>query len=628
MVTEDIAIIVGGEELPTDEKVRFLTVELLAKEERDRIKLLQEKVEKLVEMGAVSPEVASRLDLVFASLEKIAERIDSIKRPYDLDLVTEDLRNRLSGIVQGLDDVSSSVTRKLDSSLQRFDSRASAIMDSVSSMAYMKNDVQSAILDLESHSQNMDSRLGSLSENMKNFISAFDKKLDDLGRISASLDVLKEEVEMSVGDAAAKLQSQSNQLSSAVSEISAAKAEFVPLQNSIKEANIKLSILIDSVEQKVFELSAVFDNVEKIEKGIESQTDSMKNIVSFLREFIEHAEEKSIRLDNTLVDFAAFTDRMNEEMKKALELIDERSGMLEIAARELSGLRSQMDAKFEDLESIKAELSEAVYSLNRNAPLMEKAAADMLDVRSLVSGSADRLEASAGELEKMAQQSGDFLAAQRSAASELKSAAAAAEKAMKSLKEIQEDLKETSKSVDRKTDDILNVLMRKVSELSKVNETIEKNSSSMISAAATLERMVDKISAMPQVKAIRPSARKKARPRKKAKPKARSRVVGAGVARRTKPRPRKARRTKRIAVRRRRARKPARNIRAENEALDLLILNTLKNVSMNMTMLEEATNTREIRLRKRLSILVARGVVGREKRGRAVFYTSRVETVA
>jgi len=63
----------------------------------------------------------------------------------------------------------------------------------------------------------------------------------------------------------------------------------------------------------------------------------------------------------------------------------------------------------------------------------------------------------------------------------------------------------------------------------------------------------------------------------------------------------------------------------EDEALDMLIIDTIKNVSMNIASLENATKVGESRLRKRLNVLIARGVVAAEKRGRSIYYLSRVE---
>ena len=76
----------------------------------------------------------------------------------------------------------------------------------------------------------------------------------------------------------------------------------------------------------------------------------------------------------------------------------------------------------------------------------------------------------------------------------------------------------------------------------------------------------------------------------------------------------------------RKARRPAKRRRQiEDEALDILIINTLKNVSMNMGSLKRSTEVGEKRLRTRLEVLMTRGVVAREKRGRSIFYVSRVD---
>ncbi len=77
------------------------------------------------------------------------------------------------------------------------------------------------------------------------------------------------------------------------------------------------------------------------------------------------------------------------------------------------------------------------------------------------------------------------------------------------------------------------------------------------------------------------------------------------------------------AKRKRKSRQKRKQI--EDEALDLLIVNALSNVSMNIASLEQATDVSENRLRKRLNVLITRGVVVKERRGRAIFYTARTE---
>lgn len=593
MVTEDVAILLNGEELPTNEKIRYLTVEILSQEERDRIKDLQEKIEKLLESGAIQPEVASRLDLVFASLEKIAERVDEMKRPYDLDIVIDDVKHKLSEMTAELDRVSSGVSKKLDSSLQRYDAKTDAITDTVSSIAYIKNDMQAALSGMESYGKIMESRLTALTDSLRNFLAGFERKIEDLGRVSGSLEVMKEEVEMGIGDAANRLQSQIDTFSSDVSGLGEAKNDFVALQDSAKETNIKLAILIDSVEQKVFELTELFSNVE--------------NIASFMKEFIEHAEERSIKLDNMLSDFDAFRDRLNEEVKKILDLVDERTATVGVAAMELSSLRSQLDAKFEDLDAIKDEMSEAAYSINKNAPLMEKAAADILDIHSLVSTSAERLERSADDLRSMAQQSEDFISTQKFISAELKTATDTAERTMNTMRSLESQLEETSRAVDRKTDDILNVLFRKVNELENINTSIEKNSAEIHSAAAKLENIVDKLATSPQIKSLA-----RARTRKKRAGRKRRRRV---------KRPRKAN----VALVKKRPAKALKKL--EDDALDLLIFNSLKNIRMTIDSLAGATNVNEARLRKRLKTLITEDKIKKERQGRYVFYSSNVEVV-
>ena len=75
-----------------------------------------------------------------------------------------------------------------------------------------------------------------------------------------------------------------------------------------------------------------------------------------------------------------------------------------------------------------------------------------------------------------------------------------------------------------------------------------------------------------------------------------------------------------------RARSPLRRRRRmQDEALDILIVNSLKNVSMNMRSLKTSTGVGEKRLKNRLDVLMTRGVVARERRGRSIFYVSRVD---
>src|SRR3989344_2213270 len=95
-----------------------------------------------------------------------------------------------------------------------------------------------------------------------------------------------------------------------------------------------------------------------------------------------------------------------------------------------------------------------------------------------------------------------------------------------------------------------------------------------------------------------------------------------------KPRARKVKKTSlriRPSARPKKAKQTRATRQIEDEALDILIVNTLKNVSMTIDSLSRATNVSETRLRKRLTVLITRGVIAREKRGRSTFFASRVE---
>jgi len=107
MALERIPIEFEGEELPTDERIKYLAVEILTKEERDRIAALQEKIDRLLVSGVLSPQLAQRLDALFSSMERVAEKMSSVKTPYDIEQAIEDLGTKvqtaMAGIVRGDD---------------------------------------------------------------------------------------------------------------------------------------------------------------------------------------------------------------------------------------------------------------------------------------------------------------------------------------------------------------------------------------------------------------------------------------------------------------------------------------------------------------------------------------------
>jgi methyl-accepting chemotaxis protein/hemerythrin len=620
MAIENVPVYIDGEEFPSNEKIRYLTVEILSKEERERIAALQERIDKLLVSGILTPEVANKMDLVLESLEKMSERIDSIRRPYDLDIIFEDVTGKVQRLVDRLEHASADVSKRLEDSLDDFDLKSDEIMASVSSVKNIRNDLNAVITGLETGSRNSQKQFAAIGEKFESALADFEDRLDVLEKSSSLLEILKEETEISIGKASEKMQSNIQSISSAAENLNSTSKEIFSLRNEIKESNIKLSILVDSTEQKISEFSDLLDNVSKIENSIESQTASLKNIADFIREFVENAEERSGRLDSAVLDLAAFRDRLNDEMKSMLSTIEEKAGIFDAAGKDLAGLKSQLDVQIDDITGLKNNLEESANNMNRDLAAVSRVAEGIEDSRMLLSKGTEELVSAASELRMISGQAAEASAVQKTLFSEMKYAGELIKETAKSMKSFQEGVESVAKSFDRKTDDALNVMLKKTNEISRLEESVKKSSDRLSAQINSLEKIANKLAVMAKLPA------KRARPKKR---KARRVVKRTRSVAQRKPR-RAARRKPRHVVRRTLRASPRRTARRkdlEDEALDMLIVNSLKNVSMNIDSLERATSISEKRLRARLNVLMTRGVVAREKRGRIFFYVSRVDEV-
>lgn len=523
-MTNELQVLLDDEELPTDEQPRYV-VGFLSKEEQLRIADLQSKIQSLLESGTLTNEVSERLDNLFAFLERLSSNINEMRSYYE-DGTLSSINNKVSDIAREIEAIPS-FSDKVDSYMEKIESKSGSINGIISSLDLVKDDIQSAVSDLR---HNIESSQNSLAD----FMAILSNKLDNIEK--TSVNEIREEL----------INNENNR---------------IEIKTSIEALRKEISVLagkIENVDTKTNSFEDIKEQIADLGKDIRDKINTTLNTVK--TELKETNNELLLQKNDALQDIE---NRMNESlghikdyMNRNAERMDENAGKqtaLETTLKDISSIHSQIDSRFNSIESMRAVIDEAAARISSSTPL---------------------LESISSKLETATKESANLLAAHKTASDAVESAA----------KAIEEDMKEAAKHVDRKTDDILNVLMNRITRLESIIEKLEKT---YASETSRLENISSRIASVPRARTP------KRRPAPKKRP--------------------------RIRLRQRRV--------IEDEALDLLIIDTLRNVSMNISSLENATNVGETRLRRRLSVLISRGVIIREKRGRSIYYTTRTEQI-
>ncbi len=573
---EDKFLIRVDEETPSDEKVAIKIIESgIGEELKRKVDMLLEKIDGIA--ATTNIEILREMkDILSGLLDSIA----SVSKKYSL--VSEMILKLDEKILQAgkidltyLEDATRTNDEKLD---QMADGLSKLLAEIQATLTSLNTDFATNRPNLERLEGKINEKFietsisnAELNDKIENALLRNQEVMERLSVIDAM------DAEMSVK--LAEIKSDIEETASKISEnINAAymnNSEAIGrINEKIDAAQVTTSGLIEKINQR---LDATYMNdADLTGKMNEIYVHSNEAFANMEGKLVRVNSEISGRIDDLSVSNAELIERarsLSSDLSAISERINEKIGEMSVINAEIT--EKIREIKADDVDKIR-ELSEKIGGISSDIDSVnEKISGDCMD-RTEIIGRLDEISSGTAELIRGVEE-------------KIGSAAANDIDVLARVDEKLSDMNARNKQ-----------LWDRLDEVARIGQKIDMIQDEMKSSVTSLADEIGKYQTGLKT-LIKP---KRARPRKKS---------------------RKARRKQRVS-RRTRSGRPVRSKRQiGDEALDILIINTLKNVSMKIDSLSRATDVSETRLRKRMAVLMTRGVIAREKRGRYTFYVSRID---
>jgi len=556
------------------------------------------------DLGSAAESALKRLD---DTVENAAARLSSML-PDSRE--SGDAMRALQKAVAGLEERSDEISQSISYSAKE---AANLIGIAVNQGAEKLEESASKMASLEEKISALSDAINSLSDGRSTNSRDVEELKEHIKRESEAMKEMIESVGLGLEDAVNEIRSKPGdnlrieKLSEELSLInSSIQARIDGIEKAIEESIYKMGVQKDSNGPQKEVLDALHEAAASIGSASESLRNASDELAHKSQSMEKAYQSAAADVAGVLKDATSETiESLSEELQnlgfkietvsnQAIEAVQSKASDASNLARQISEAASVLDSKLESVDKLKVAVYETGRKISDHAQLIEKSASGIEETRALLAKGTEELLRAASDLRSTAQQSEDSVIAQKAVSAELRETSESASETTKSMKSFQEDVFKTVDKFDRKTDDILNIMLGKTRELEHASVLIEKNAASLKESASVFEKAAEKIALVKLASPRKRSSRKAAKPVARARPR-RQRI---------RPAPRKE---------------------IEDEALDVLIINSLRNVSMNMDSLTKATKTPQTRLRKRLNVLMTRGVIGREKRGRSIFFVLRLD---
>ncbi len=580
---------------------------------------------KVIETKVISEEYRTQI-------ETLLQRIDAISAVNNTELIRE-MKDILAGLLDSITLINSKYSFLSEMMLKIEERSPQELSDKIdrlsAGLADILAGVQASIDSVKSEKPGTDPLLS-------DSVLKIEEKLNELSVMSAELN---EKVESVAGDSREVL----DRLEERIGDVSVSNASIGERLEALSQGHVDLS-------EKVGEISVSSAEIRERISELDGGAEKLEELAVSLAELKE-------KIDNlSSGDMASKLDEMAERMTEAREeMSSEMDGKLSRLSSEMTGAISDLNDKIiyvsdslKDLKTAKAEsavpdlsnieeklgnvslanseLLGNVYDSMRNAESKSEAVSDLLlkfeeRIADLNSSSADKFARLDEKIASLSAETADELAGINEKIGDIGKPEVQIDTSglNKTLEEVAEKLNSAYMVIGTLNEKINDALIQnkelqdRIEEIPSGDELLERINSRMELASEETQRLrraVEEIDSR-----VRSQTEE---------------IINALKALATKPKavkrkPKRVKRTKRRAVRRRRR---APRPRVNNETLDILIVNALNTASMSISQLRDSTKIREAKLRERLNVLMARGVVIRERHGRYIVYVSQAEQPA
>jgi len=584
------------EELPSDERTAVKVIETKVVSDEYRAKL-ESVIEKLESVSAINN--ADVLRDMKDILSGLLDSITAINSKYSflsemmLKIDEKSSGEKVDKFAVGMADILADIQTSLSELKEKFGTDP-LLADSVLKLEEKLNEI--SVINAE-----LGEKVEGLSAEYREALDSAEEKLGDISVSNASLLEKVSEHHEALGNIEEKL-----------GDISVSNAAVLEKIEYLSELGERVDALSDRVEEKMGEMSSNVSGLgEKISDihGISQAVESLKSSVTGLESRYNVAADMMLKLDEKLgdssVEIMEVVDKIEEKagaLGEALAALEEKLNNVSVANSELLGGISD---SIRNMESRHDAISDTLTKFDERLMEMSSSGTDALaridekldEVRPSDGTALDAMDGKIGGIysvvESLNDKINDALIQGKELSDKLdqtddEAIAGVIKDEMSSLE------RKLSGSMDSMSNDMLDKMDKRLQLASEETHRVRRE---LEEVESRLKKQAEEVLAA--ISALKPAA---AKPRQKRKAK--------------KPARRRARRARRVA---------RRAPRVDNETLDTLIVNTLNAASMNIAQLRNTTKIGEKKLRERLDVLMARGVVVREKRGRYIFYVSQAE---
>lgn len=633
MQTEDsfIEIVIPDEELPTDElrRIKVVSIPVLASEEKERIMNTLAKINEFL-ASPISDKINYTLDALDAMRQDI-EFLRTSARTEETGYRIEEVSKHIERMVETLDVVSSSIKRleTLPAPAEGVDMAVAAEVADQMNRSRLR--MEETTRGLEALAVSINSARREISDAREFLAGSREREYDILERLNAA----EEKLGASAENAADVMQNILDTLEDNSKKITTAEGRMSRLSESF-ESGLKL------LDEGVASLAAAHSRMD----GNASQLGGAAADVDAAAQRIESAEDA---IKNAAGSLDALRSAADERITSAVALVEEKAGHLRSAVSALHELREAMDIRVSVLD-------EANARIDKLRDAIETRLDDVEATRNAIESASAAIELHSDSLPSFAssaERSAELLA---SAEPRIQAAVSTMQEASRNTSELTKTLIDTANAIDRRTDDILNVMLSKAREVGastermsavvKQNEKIGESLEDLVASSKEHIQSIENAAiSVADLHSDISGARKNISKATSSLKKASSRIVTRDLAEKqlvpelkklnahlakydevetlvritdARKRLRRARLPKTLAAKRKTLERSLLSI--EDEMADILIITSLRRMKMNVTSLKQATGIPDARLRARLKKLLAGGIVAKERLGRYFVY--------
>ena len=603
---------------------------------------------KLVETRILSDEYRSKLETVIEKLENISA-INNVG-------ILEEMRDILSGLLESISVINnkyiflSEMIIKLDEKNPEMGERIDRL---AAGLADLFADTQTSLSSLSTKLGDLQDIAGQKDPLLADSVIKIEEKMNEISVINAELAEKLENASADTSEMFGRLEENLSGMSvSAVSinesveRISQSNSDLLDKIGEMSVSNAELHERQLETSEKINDVGAKLDNLYTDNSKLAGTLNEMRVSNLQLLGMTENMDNLSSRLENKIAESSAIMAGINERVSGLESNYGAASGAilkLDEKMADLSGLKeavSSIEEKLNNVSIANSELLGNIHDSIRNAENRYDTLYDILQkfdekVKNIMSDDSEafsRISDKISGIEDKLRGIGDSIESMDKPSVEIDTSYMT-----RGIQAVNEKVDNTFSTVGMLNDKINDALIQNrelsdkldqipengIPELRSEINSMGKKISGMIESMES--GMFEKIDNRIQLASEESHRLRREMEELESRLKKQSDEILSAIAQlKAKPvkRGKKASKKRRVRRARRRARV---RITVDNETLDTLIVNTLNTASMNIPQLRDTTRIGEKKLRERLDILMARGVVVREKRGRSIFYVSRAE---